>query len=69
MLQNMRDPQDVAQCSVAGTMEWFEDCVWHCKPFNVFIISNVGSPNLREVFNTYLLGAGGLMGATGGPCE
>ncbi|MFM7990035.1 MAG: hypothetical protein ACKPKO_63050, partial [Candidatus Fonsibacter sp.] len=48
--------------------DWFEECVANCGRLTVLIIKNIGSSKLREAFDTYLLGAGGLMGATDVPC-
>ena len=39
----------------------------NCGADSVCIIKYVGSPRLRDVFGRYMLGAGGLMGATGVP--
>ena len=67
MLRNIRTPADVAPMLAAGAREWSEECVAKCGPEHVFIISYVGSPRLRDGLARYLLGVGGLMGATGAP--
>jgi hypothetical protein len=64
-LRTIRTPEDVARLGLAR--EWFEECVHYCGPENVFIISYVGSPRLRDLFGRYLQGPSGLLTTTGIP--
>jgi hypothetical protein len=65
LLPTIRTPEDVARLGLAR--EWFKECVHYCGPENVFIISYVGSPRLRDLFGRYLQGPSGLLTTTGIP--
>ena len=61
-LRHIQTPEALARLGfVAGAREWFSECVQHCGPQNVFIVSYVSNQRLRTLFSTMLLGDEGLL--------